>query len=275
MQRLLRAAALLRQALRNFFADHGPDLSAAVAFYTLLALGPMLFLAGATFHRWLAPLGGAEGALDQAIALLPADAHALVQRLARDLNGRGALVLALPALAWISTSAVSALERAVNRAFGGPPGRPLWRSRLLSLACLGAAWLLLSLSTGAASLLPRLERLVVQLGAAPAAGRLAALASTLVAAGLSFGIFVLFLTVMPHVTVRLRAAAAGAAVSLVLWEVSRRVFGELLAHSTAFGLLSGTLAAVVAFLLWVQFSVAILLFGAETAALVNGSRPTA
>ena len=68
------------------------------------------------------------------------------------------------------------------------------------------------------------------------------------------------------------AAAWGALASSILWEFLRRMFGEFLAHSTTFGLLRGTLAAVVASLLWIHLSAAIILYGAEIAALLNGSR---
>ena len=47
----------------------------------------------------------------------------------------------------------------------------------------------------------------------------------------------------------------------------------MLAGSHAFGLLTGTLAGTVAVLLWIYVSVAILLMGAELAAVLNGNRP--
>jgi len=52
-------------------------------------------------------------------------------------------------------------------------------------------------------------------------------------------------------------------------EGARRLFGGLLLRSPAFGLLTGTLAGTVAFLLWVYTAVAIVLLGAEFAALVH------
>ena len=69
------------------------------------------------------------------------------------------------------------------------------------------------------------------------------------------------------------AAVPAAVLCLVLWEAARELFGSILLHSRAFGLLSGGVAGTVAFLLWIYTGVAIVLLGAEWAALVNGDRP--
>ena len=65
----------------------------------------------------------------------------------------------------------------------------------------------------------------------------------------------------------------GSAVSeVVLWEGARHVFGGLLARSPAFGLFSGALAGIVAVLGWIYVAVAVTIYGAEVAALLNGTR---
>ncbi len=69
--------------------------------------------------------------------------------------------------------------------------------------------------------------------------------------------------------VRWRAAGWGALLALALWEAARRFFGRVLVHSPALGLFSGALSGMVTVLLWVYAAVAIMLLGAEFAALRN------
>ena len=67
-------------------------------------------------------------------------------------------------------------------------------------------------------------------------------------------------------------AAPAAAFSVVALELGRRLFGRLLERSPAFGVLSGSVAGIVAFLLWIYTAVAVVLLGAELAAVLNGNR---
>ena len=66
----------------------------------------------------------------------------------------------------------------------------------------------------------------------------------------------------------------GAVMATVGWEGARQLFGLLLQSSPAFGLLTGTLAGVLAFLFWIYTGLAIVLLGAQFAAVLNGDRWT-
>jgi membrane protein len=88
----------------------------------------------------------------------------------------------------------------------------------------------------------------------------------------AFVTFATFYKLLPRGKVRWGSASRAAIVALVLWDIARRVFGSVLFHSPAFGLLTGTLAGIVAVLLWVYTAAAICLYGAEIAALLNGNR---
>ena len=90
------------------------------------------------------------------------------------------------------------------------------------------------------------------------------------------GFLVLFVIYkyIPETKVQTRAAAAAAAVGSVLWEIFKRLFVIYVANFSAVGivlskLLRGTLVSIIFFLLWISFSLAILLWGAELAAVLN------
>ena len=79
---------------------------------------------------------------------------------------------------------------------------------------------------------------------------------------------------IPEVKVHTKAAVIGAAVGSVLWEIFKRIFAVYVAHFSAVGivlskLLRGTLTSIIFFLIWLSFSLGILLWGAELAAVLN------
>jgi uncharacterized BrkB/YihY/UPF0761 family membrane protein len=65
-----------------------------------------------------------------------------------------------------------------------------------------------------------------------------------------------------------------AVVGSILWEIFKRIFVIYVAHFSAVGivlskLVQGTLTSIIFFLLWLSSSLAILLWGAELAAVLN------
>jgi membrane protein len=79
---------------------------------------------------------------------------------------------------------------------------------------------------------------------------------------------------IPEVRIRLRAAVVAAAVGSLLWEIFKRIFVIYVAKFTVVGvvlskLVQGTLTSIIFFLLWITFSLAILLWGAELAVVLN------
>jgi len=79
---------------------------------------------------------------------------------------------------------------------------------------------------------------------------------------------------IPEIKVHTKAAVLAAAISALLWEVFKRIFVFYVAHVSAIGivlsrLLQGTLTSIIFFLLWISFSLIILLWGAELAAVLN------
>jgi membrane protein len=79
---------------------------------------------------------------------------------------------------------------------------------------------------------------------------------------------------IPEVKVHTAPAALAAVIIAVLWEAFKRVFAFYVANFSAIGivlskLVQGTLTSMIFFLLWISFSLIILLWGAELAAVLN------
>ncbi len=86
-------------------------------------------------------------------------------------------------------------------------------------------------------------------------------------------IFVIY-KFIPEIKVYTKAALLAAAITALLWEVFKSVFAYYVAHFSAIGvvldqLVKGTLTSIIFFLLWITFSLILLLLGAELATVLN------
>jgi membrane protein len=93
----------------------------------------------------------------------------------------------------------------------------------------------------------------------PVLFRLFSLASTIAA------LFLVY-KVVPHRHVPWRHALAGSLVGAVLFDAAKEVFAVYVRHATTYSLVYGAFAAVPLFLLWLELSWMVLLFGAELTA---------
>lgn len=270
MRRLGRVGAALHEALRNFHRNRGGDLAATVSFYAVVSLAPALYLAGKAIDGLLRREGGLDAVASRLAQFTPALARSAVEAAIADAPApAGFLLLAVPGLIWVATSALSSLEYAVNVAFSAEGKRGIWRSRGKALGLLGAGVLALSVSLILQTVWPRVALLTRGLRNADDLTAWLSYLATLAVAYLTFLAFYKFL---PRRRVGWRSAALGGVAALVLWEGARRVFTLVLWNSPSFGLLNGALASTVALLLWLYASVAVILFGAEFTALMNRER---
>jgi membrane protein len=270
---LIRFLRLLWRALRNFSTHHGVNHAAAVAYFSLLSLPPFLLLAGRALTLVLPTTEGTDAILSAVAPFLPIEITPSLRVMGRSLRHEGALVaFAVPVLLWVASNAFSSLEVAVNVAFDSTPQRRFWLSRLKAFGGLWGGVLLLSGTVVAGHVASWLDGYYVRTGAPPSLSPGAHVVSAAALLVVSFVVFTLFYKWLPSGRVRWSAAARAAVVAVVLWEGARHAFGSLLSGSPAFGLFSGSLAGIVAILGWVYVAVAVTIYGAEIAALLNGRR---
>lgn len=271
-----RAVRVAWRAIRNFLQDDGPLLSAAIAFYTLLSLAPSLYLVSVGMSVIFEGTDTSQYIVELLARFLPPAAVPTVENVQNSLQIRGNLVIvAVPGLVWVATHAVSAFEYALNVAFARQSSlRRIWRSRAKAVAVLIASGLFLAAFLQTHLLLPLLGQLRIALGLSSLPVPLAYLGLALVSPVLTLVVFYLFYRFLPNGSVRRGPAAGGALLATAGWEGARQLFGLWLYSSPAFGLLTGTLASVLAFLFWIYTGLAIILLGAELAAVLNGDRPT-
>jgi membrane protein len=276
------AVALLKRTFKDFSEDDCPRMAAALSYYTVFALPPLLILiltvvgmvfdpaqVEAAIRGQMGDLMGADGA--EQIGTIIRQADEPEGRGLRALVGIGALVLG-------ATGAFMQLQSALNRAWGVEPDpeagglRNFIVKRVLSLGMIfGLAFLLLvSLALSAA---------ISVLG--DMVGRVLPGTSEWALHALNFGlslavITVLFATmfrILPDARIAWRDVWVGGAVTAFLFVIGKFALGFYLGRSNpgeAYGA-AGSLALI---LVWIYYASMIVLLGAEFTQVWAESRGT-
>ena len=162
-------------------------------------------------------------------------------------------------LVWTALTLLTAMENSLNRIFGAPRGRSTVRRMLLYWSAMTLAPLVLVaaafLGRQATQMLEHTTVISQVLGGIGWAGAI-------------LGGVALVATVyklLPNTPVPFRAALSGAAVAVPLWLAAKWGFSLYVRRFVATGNLYGTLGVLPLFLIWLDYSWLIFLFGAELA----------
>ena len=161
-------------------------------------------------------------------------------------------------LIWTALTLLTTIERSLNRIFEAPRPRGLGRRVPLYWATLTLAPILL---LTVSFLVNKAEKLLVEV---PVMQDVMPVLAWLLPALLGFFLLAALYTLIPNTTVRFRIALEGALVAGPLWLLARWAFGVYV-KQVATTSLYGALGLVPLFLLWVNLSWWILLFGAQLA----------
>jgi membrane protein len=261
--------ALLRQAGASWLADDAPTLGAALAFYTLFSLAPVLIVAvsvgGVVFGK-----KAAQGEIvRQFQGLMGTQGATAIETILQSTNraAQGVLATALGLLAILvgASGAFNELQDALNIIWKvNSSTKSFWRvalrHRFFSLGLVLATGFLLLTSLVITASLSAAERFVGTLLAVP----IIVLES--MNFGFSFGVitllFALIFKLIPDATIPWSDVWMGAAGTSLLFSVGKVVIGFYLGHS-ALTSAYGAAASLVVFLIWIYYSAQILLFGAE------------
>ena len=265
---------VLKDAVGGFFTHQAQTLGAAIAYYTLFSLAPMLLVAiavaGAVFGE-----EAARGEIFRQLAgLLGRGGAAAVQELLASVQRHGqggwGTVLGLVLLFVGATTVFAELQTALDAVWQGtrlanrrgppPPWRSLLRARLLAFGMILAVGFLLVVSLLASAALAALGGWWQ--------GRLqgwqlaATIAHGLVATGLSVALFAMLFRFLPTVRVPWRHVWLGALVTAGLFALGRWAIGWYIG-TAAVDSGFGAAGSLVALLVWVYGSAQVFLFGAE------------
>jgi membrane protein len=261
---------LLVQAVKAWSADYAPSMGAAISYYTVFSLAPLLVIviavAGAVFGR-----EAVQGLISHELSgLMGAEGAKMVEGLVASASDteRGLIagLVSLVVLLVGATTVFAELQSALDRIWKVPEKQKpsgIWgllRARLLSFGLiLGVAFLLmvsLVVSTGLAAfgswaggLMPGWETLLHVL-------------NTVISVSILTLLFGMIFKLMPSTDVRWRDVWTGAVVTALLFEVGKLLIGLYIGKS---GMTESFQAAgsLVVLLAWVYYAAQIFLLGAE------------
>ncbi len=284
---LARSYAFVSDVVEGFIADEALTRAAAIAYFTLFSLGPLLFLI-----TGLAGLAFGEDEVRAALAeqlrgLVGRDAAGAVQRMSDDALGDAgggfALAIGIATLLLTASGAFGALQGALNAIWKTevPPAQEsspaaaitaFVKAKALSIGLVGTTGFLLLVSLVVSTAISGLEQWLKD--------RMPGL--DILVGGVNFCVSLAFITalfaaiykILPDRKLQWRDVFVGAFVTALLFSIGKMAISFYIGSSDAargFGA-AGALAIV---LLWLYYSAVIFLLGAEFTRAWSGKAPAA
>ncbi|MDQ6624921.1 MAG: YihY/virulence factor BrkB family protein [Verrucomicrobiota bacterium] len=262
---------LLITTFNEWLEDKAPMLGAALAYYTVFSLAPLILvllaIIGMIFRK--DPAGAWQKITEQMSYVLDQSGVQVVQDIAKTASKPSASVWATVfgvALALFGASGVfGQLQEALNTIWGvkAKPGAAIWdyiRIRFLSFGMVAGVCFLLLVTLTAEAVLKGFSHYVeTQLPGGAALAFTLYLLVDLILVILLFGMMFRYL---PDVEVEWRDVWVGSVLTAILFLVGKWALGLYLGSGAA-GTAYGAASSLVTLLLWIYYSSQILLFGAE------------
>lgn len=250
---------------RRFDEDHSLELSASLAFATLLAIVPLFTLGLTAFTALPAFQDVVRGVNDMAAraVLPPVIAKPILQAIDHFVAQAASLrKWSLVLFAFTGVTLVANVERAFNH---------LWRVRRPRRWLERGVMYLLVLTLGPIALVASLSVTTylvgASLGSVPMLSGLTEWVLRLVPFLVMALMFTLLYLVLPNRKVRVQHALAGALCAALLFDLAKSGFALYLRSFTTYATVYGAFALIPIFLLWLYVSWAITMLGAVVAAL--------
>lgn len=268
-QKLITAYSFTKAAFEQWSDDQVPRLGAALAYYTLFSLAPMLVIASAVVGLVLGDeaargeiVGGLQGFVGEDTARL---IESLIRGVSKPSHGIVATVVGIISLGLGATTTFMELQGALNAVWKVRPKRGrglrgMLRDRVLSFLMVIAIGALLVVSVVVSAAIAAISRFPGL--SVPGLALVAQLLNIAVSLAMMTALFAMIYKVLPDVRLAWRQVWVGAAVTSVLFTVGKYLIGLYLGRagvSSAYGA-AGSVAVL---LLWIYYSAQILLFGAE------------
>lgn len=258
---------LARRAVEGFAAAGGTRLAAAIAYYALLSLFPLVILLVAAGSLVLDEATVRERIADRIAGALPLteSGAADVRDLLAGAGGRAAAVglAGLAGLLWSASGMMGALRAGVTAVSGPEPGRPFLRGKLVDLGMIAGVGVLL-LASAATTVTARVAReQVLEPIGVPGAGTLIGILVPIALATATLLVLIRLVPAAPPSRAgALRAAVAG---GVALWALATG-FGLYVANFGRYNAIYGSLGTIVALMVFAWLAAIVVLLAAAAAA---------
>ncbi|MEW6740641.1 MAG: YhjD/YihY/BrkB family envelope integrity protein [Nitrospirota bacterium] len=259
-QKITETSLILLESLKSFRRNNNLSASASLAYYGLFALVPLfllvIFLLGTYIISSDAAIRGVETLSSR---LLPEFHNTLMNEiyyLAVNKNLWGFIGIA--GLFWTVMPLAGAIRSAFAKIFITEEGPAFLKAKFLN--ALAVAALLLTFIFLVTGEIVYSQVVSMHLKKLPALFRITDIAVPMLITAFFMSVFYF---IFSPVKLRLPHLIAGATASAALWAIVSPAFTFFMTFNPQFGIAFGSLKAVFIILIWVYYSFAVILFGAE------------
>lgn len=268
---------LLKRTRLEFKADNLTDLAAALTYYGVLAIFPMLIalvsILGLIGHSVTQPL------IQNLDKVAPGTARQIftsaIDNIQSHRGTAGVLfVVGLAASLWSASGYIAAFMRAANIIWDVQEGRPVWKTIPVRIGVTLVTVLLLTASALAVVFTGGLAK---QVGNVIGVGGSAVTIWDIAKWPVLIVVVAVILSILYYASPNVRQpgprwVTPGGVLAVVLWIVASALFALYVANFSSYNKTYGSLASVVVFLVWLWITNLVVLFGAEFNAELQRAR---
>ena len=263
-----RTLDFLREVGREWRDDDALIQGAALAYYALFAMAPLLVLVIAVAGLVLGRAAAQGRLVDEIQGLMGPDGARMVEGMVEHVSSPGsgitATVVSLATIVLGASGVVGQLRSSLNRIWGVRQTqggvRGMLRQRLVALGLIVGMGGLMLVSAALSAILAAVHDVLA--ADMPLLARLLPVANFTVSFGLATVLFGMIFRVLPDVDLGWRDVILGASVTALLFTIGKSLLGLYLGRAGATSVY-GAAGALVLVLLWIYYSAQILLLGAE------------
>jgi membrane protein len=267
-----RLLILTVRSLRKFADDRCSQMAAAISYYALFSLFPLLIFMVSIFGIFLQSSSLQKEIIDKVLEFLPLTADKGSSEVKDALDAIAGVsihlsIVGLLGLAWSASGMFGTIRSSLDVVWKLETSRPLITQKLVDLSLMAGVGVFFLLSIGTTGLLHATQEASSGL-LGPLSSRNTFLWRTVphvAPATFSFVAFLVLYRLVPHARTRVADVWLGALVAALLFEVVKHGFSLYVANFGRYDVIYGSLGAVVALLAWMYLSAVILLLGAEVA----------
>jgi membrane protein len=272
----IRFIAFCASNFNEFLDKNGPYMSAAISFYALFSIFPLMLALFTVFGFFLGIEDFKSRIVEALVTQVPvlSGSESLITNVADTVTQRRELssVLAVVGLLWISTGVFGSVRKSVNAIWGIKRTRPFVQERLMDFALMFGASSILFASLYTATFLTFLQesQSFMFLGAHTSGSVLSRIVATVAPPLLSFCVFFVIYWWLPNLKLRVRDVWPTAIAGAMAFEAAKFSFVFYLREVGGPNNIYGAVGAVIILMAWVYVSAIILLVGAQLTARYTG-----
>jgi len=268
---------VLKRTLREFNGDHLTDLAAALTYYGVLAIFPMLIVIVSV----LGLLGKSvtQSLINNLAEVAPGAARTIFTNAIKNIQSHQgaagiAFIIGLALALWSASGYIAAFMRASNVIWDVPEGRPIYKTLPIRLGVTLITVVLLTLTAAAVVLTGSLASRV---GGVIGVGSAAVTIWDIAKWPVMLVIVAFILAILYYASPNVRQpgfawVSPGSLLAVLLWVVASGLFALYVAEFSSYNKTYGALASVIVFLVWLWITNVVILFGAELNAEMERGR---